>query len=148
MPPNLMPLARIGSATRCAFEDAAAFELRRDTEHRKDKLGKIRSRIDNRLGNRAQAHAGALHVAGDHQKVGRVARQPVNGGGDDNVAGREGFHQLLKLRPVGGGAGDLLAEHLFASSRLELSKLAGEVLGVGRDSCITVNHTFILHRNF
>ena len=40
---------------------------------------------------------------------------------------REGLHQLLKLRPVGGGAGDLLAEYLFASGRLQLGELASEV---------------------
>jgi hypothetical protein len=52
---------------------------------------------------------GALHVAGDNRKVGCVARQTVNGRGDDNVAGGEGLHQLLKLRPVGRGAGHFLA---------------------------------------
>jgi hypothetical protein len=52
-----------------------------------DKLRKIRRGIDNRLGNRTQARPGALHVAGDHQKVGRVARQPVNRRSDDNIAG-------------------------------------------------------------
>ena len=100
---------------------------------------------DNRLGNRTQACAGALHVAGDHQKIGRIAQEAVNGRGDHNIAGREGLHQLLELRPVGGGAGDLLAEHLFAADRLQLGKLAGEVLGVGRDAGIAVNHARILH---
>jgi len=50
----------------------------------------IGRRIDNRLGNRTQARAGALHVAGDHQKIGRIAREAINGRGDDNIAGREG----------------------------------------------------------
>jgi hypothetical protein len=59
-------------------------------KHGKDKLGKIRGRIDNRLGNRTQARAGALHVAGDHQKIGRIAREAINGRSDDNIAGREG----------------------------------------------------------
>lgn len=51
----------------------------------------------------------------------------------------------LKLRPVGGRAGDLLPEHLFAPGSLQLGKLAGEVLGVGRDAGIAVNHAHILH---
>lgn len=34
---------------------------------------------------------------------------------------------------------DLLAEHRFAFRRLELGKLAGEVLGKGRDAGITVD---------
>jgi hypothetical protein len=49
---------------------------------------------------------------------------------------------------VGGRAGDLLAEHLFASSRLELGKLAGKVLGNGRDAGIAVNHARIVHQKF
>jgi hypothetical protein len=84
--------------------------------------------------------AGALHFAGDDQQVGRVAREPINGRGYHHVAGGKAFHRLGKLRPVGGGAGDLLAEHLFAPSRLQFGKLAGEVLGVGRAAGIAVNH--------
>jgi len=60
---------------------------------------------------------GPLHVAGDHQKVGRVAREAVNGRGNHHVAGDEAGHQLFELRPVGGRAGDLLAENPFASGR-------------------------------
>jgi hypothetical protein len=54
--------------------------------------------IDNRLGNREQARPGTLHVAGDHQKAGCVAREAVNGGDDDNIAVCEGGHELFKLR--------------------------------------------------
>jgi hypothetical protein len=61
------------------------------------------------------------NVAGDNQKVGCVARETVNGRGDDNIAGGEGLHQLFKLRPVGRGAGDFLAEYFFASGRLQLA---------------------------
>jgi hypothetical protein len=32
----------------------------------------------------------------------------------------------LELRPVGGRAGDLLAEHFFTAGCLELGRLAGE----------------------
>jgi hypothetical protein len=87
--------SRIGPAPRSAFENAAAFEVRRDAKHGKDKFGKIGRGIDNRLGNRAQARSGALHVAGDHQKIGRIAREAVNGRGDDNIAGGEAAHSFL-----------------------------------------------------
>jgi hypothetical protein len=68
----------VGSAARRAFENASAFELRRDAQHGKDKLGKIRGRIDNRLCNRTQAGPGALHIAGDNEKVGRIAGEAIN----------------------------------------------------------------------
>src|ERR1700730_3091913 len=48
---------------------------------------------------------------------------------------------------VGGRAGDLLPEHLFAPGRLELGKLAGEVLRLGRDAGVAVNHALILEQN-
>jgi hypothetical protein len=50
------------------------------------------------------------------------------------------FDELAKLRPVGCGAGDFLAEHLFAPGRLQLAHLSGFVLGGGRDARIAVNH--------
>jgi hypothetical protein len=62
----------VGPAPRRALGDAAAFELRGNAKHGKNKLGEIGRGIDNRLGNRTQARPGALHVASDHQKVGRV----------------------------------------------------------------------------
>jgi len=83
---------------------------------------------------------GALHVAGNHQQVGRVAREAVNRRSDNNIAGGEGLHQLGKLRPVGRGAGDFLAEHFFASGRLQLAHLSGFVLGGGRDAGIANFH--------
>ena len=90
---------------------------------------------------------GALHVAGDNQKVGRIARKAVNGRGYDNIAGYKFLHQLAKLRPVGRGADDLLAEYLFAPGRLQLAHLAGFVLGGGRDASIAVNHAELCFRN-
>ena len=66
--------------------------------------------------------AGPLHVAGDYQKIGRVARETVNRRDDDNIAVADSGHQLAKLRPVAGRAGDLLAEHLFAPGRFQLGK--------------------------
>jgi pimeloyl-ACP methyl ester carboxylesterase len=53
----------VGTAARAALGDASAFQLGGDAKHGKNKLGKIGRRIDNRLGNRTQARAGALHVA-------------------------------------------------------------------------------------
>jgi hypothetical protein len=87
----------VGPAARGAFENAPAFVLRRDAQHGKHDLGKIQGRIDNRLGKLTEACAGALHVAG-----GGITREAVNCGSDDDIAGREGVHQLLKLWPVGG----------------------------------------------
>jgi len=55
--------------------------------------------------------------------------------------------QFLKLRPVGGRSGDLFPEHLFAPGSLQLGKLAGEVLGLGRDAGIAVNHGQLWNRN-
>jgi hypothetical protein len=88
-----------------------------------------------------------LHLAGDDEKTGRVARQAVNRRDDYHVAGGELGYQFLKLRPVGGRSGDLFPEHLFAPGRLELGKLAGEVLGVGRNARIAVIHAPILAQN-
>ena len=64
----------VGPAARCAFEDAAAFELRRDAENGEDDLGKIGRSVEEWFGQRAYTGPGALHVAGDNQQVGRVAR--------------------------------------------------------------------------
>ena len=52
----------------------------------------------------------------------------------------EDGQQLAKLRAVGGGAGDLLAEHLLAPCRLELGDVGAEVLGLGGDAGVAVNH--------
>jgi hypothetical protein len=45
---------------RRRVRECGAFELRRSAQHGKDKLGKVRGRIDNRLGNRTQARSGSL----------------------------------------------------------------------------------------
>jgi hypothetical protein len=105
-----------------------------------DRTWKVRGCIKERLGQRTDAGPGLLHLARDDQKVGRVARQAVNGRDDYHVAGGELPYQLSKLWPVGGRPSDLFAEHLFATGSLQLGKLAGEVLGVGRNAGIAVNH--------
>jgi hypothetical protein len=78
--PNFTPLAFASARPRCALGDTAAFELRGDAKHGKDKLGKIRGCIDNWFGKRTQARPGALHVTGDYQKVGRVTLEAVDDG--------------------------------------------------------------------
>jgi hypothetical protein len=55
-----------------------------------------------------EARPGALHVAGDHHEVGRIAGEAVNCRGYHHVTGSENSHQLLELRPVGGRVGDLV----------------------------------------
>jgi hypothetical protein len=54
---------RVGSAARCSLGNVATFELRGDAKHGKDKLGKIGSRIDDRLGKRTQSRAGRCRVS-------------------------------------------------------------------------------------
>jgi hypothetical protein len=60
--------------------------------------------------------------------------------GEDSIAGGELLHQCAKLRPVGRGAGDFLAEHFFAPGRLQLLDLAALVLRSRRDARVTVDH--------
>jgi hypothetical protein len=88
----------------------------------------------------------ALHLVGDDQKIGRVAREAVNRWDDDDIAGAKGGYQLAERGPLGSCARDLFAEHLFASGGAELGKLAGEVLGVGRDAGIAENRARNLHQ--
>ena len=57
----------VGAAPRGAFEDAAAFQLRGNVKDRKDDLGKVRGRIEERLGKRTNARPGLLHLARDDQ---------------------------------------------------------------------------------
>src|SRR5262249_45896675 len=115
----------VGPAGRSALEDSAAHQLRRPREVQRLHVGYTRRAIEEWFGQWADIGYGALHLAGDHEKVGRVAREAANRWRDDNIAGREGLHQLFKLRPVGRGAGDLLAEYLFATGRLKLVHLPG-----------------------
>jgi hypothetical protein len=48
------------------------------------------------------------------------AAKAVNCGDDNHVVMREDGYQLFKLWPVGGRAGDLLAENRLATGCLEL----------------------------
>lgn len=77
------------------------------------------------FGLRAQPRPAALHLAGDNQKVCRVARKPVDGGSDNHGAwGKEG-DRLLDLRAIGGRVGDLVAKDLLSLHRPELA-ICGE----------------------
>ena len=82
----------------------------------------------------------ALHLAGDNQKVGRVAREAVNSR-VITISPRPA-HQPAKLRPVGRSADDFLAEYVpaLASGRAQVAKLGGEVLRPRRDACVAVDH--------
>ena len=64
----------VGPAARCAFEDATALQLGGNAEDGEHDLGKVRGRIEVRFCQRTDTGPGALHLAGDNQKVGRVAR--------------------------------------------------------------------------
>jgi predicted TIM-barrel fold metal-dependent hydrolase len=55
----------VGPAPRRAFENAAAFELRRHAEDRKDDLGEVGCGIEERFSQRTDTRPGALHVAGE-----------------------------------------------------------------------------------
>jgi hypothetical protein len=136
----------VGPAARGAFENAAAFQLRCYAEDGEDDLGEVGRSIKERLGQGPDARTGALHIAGDNQKVGRVAREPVDRRGDHHVAGDEATDEFFKLRPVGGRAGDLLTEYLLAPGRLELGDLAALILSGRRDASIAVNHACIVHQ--
>ena len=56
----------------------AAFQLRRNAKDCKDDLGKVGRGVEVRLGQRTDTGSGALHLTRDHQRVGRVAREPLN----------------------------------------------------------------------
>jgi hypothetical protein len=47
--------------------DAAALKLGGHTKHGENQFGKVRGRINDRLGDRAQARAGLLQIAGDNE---------------------------------------------------------------------------------
>jgi len=138
--PNLTPSFASARPPSGALGDAAAFELRGNAKHGKDKLGEIARGIKHRLGNRPQARPGTLHVTGDHQKVvvsrdrrstaGIITTSPEAKAGISFLScGRSAVVPLIFSRNT-----------LFASRRLELGKLAGEVLGNGRNAGIAVNH--------
>jgi hypothetical protein len=57
------------------------------------------------------------------------------------------FIGLLSCGRSAVAPGILSRNTCFAAGRLQSGKLAGEVLGVGRDAGIAVNHAHIMHRN-
>jgi hypothetical protein len=48
--PNLTPFSLASARPRGTFENASAFELRRDAKDGEDDLAKVRGRIEERLG--------------------------------------------------------------------------------------------------
>jgi hypothetical protein len=85
-------------------------------------------------------------IAGNQEQVGRVARQAINSGDYEHVAVADLRHEFLELRAIDGRAADLLPKHMLASCGLQLGKLVGEVLGVGRNAGVAVNHALIMEQ--
>ena len=81
----------VGTAARGTLQNATAFELRRNAKDGEDDLREVGCGIEERLGQRADTGPGPLHVAGDNQKVGCIAREAVNGRGDNNSPGARAF---------------------------------------------------------
>ena len=70
----------------------------------------------------------------------------TDGGNNHHVSMLDRRQEFIELRSVGSRAAELLAKHALASGGLQLAKLAGEVLGVGRDAGVAVNHAPIWTR--
>jgi hypothetical protein len=103
-----------------AVENAAALQLGRYAESREHDLGKVRGRIeDGSASDRIPAPAFCISRAMIKRSV--VSRDRRSTAGMNTTSpGRQLGYQFLKLWPVGRGAGELLAEHLFAPGRLQL----------------------------
>ena len=132
----------VGPAARGAFENASAFELRRDAKDRKDDLGEVGRGIEERLGQRPDTSPGALHVPGDNQKVGRVAGEALNGRGEDNIAGREGLEASISVLFVAGsmvifGAAKGVARALEQGLEQKLLK----IFGVAQERTVAARRT-------
>jgi hypothetical protein len=69
------------------------FELRGYAENAEDYLGEVGCGIKARFGQRPNTGNGALHLAGDNQKIGRAAREAADGRGYHHIAGRQALHQ-------------------------------------------------------
>jgi len=88
--PNLTPLALSSASPRAVRSRMRAPASSRRQEWQND-LGKVRRGVEAALGKRTDAGVRALHLAGDHQKVGCVAQEPVNVPGYHHVAGASCF---------------------------------------------------------
>src|SRR5437016_3598473 len=71
---------RVGTAVRCTFGNAATFQLRGDAEHGKHKLGKLRGRIDDRLGNPWLLFFGRGKVPTSQKVLWKRLENPGSGG--------------------------------------------------------------------
>jgi hypothetical protein len=129
--------------SRGALQNAAALQLRRHAKDGKDDFSKVGRGVEEGFGQRADTGFGALHVAGDKSVVSRDRRSTAG-----VITGRELLHQFSQAGTVGRGGGDFLAEHLFASGRIQLADLSGFVLCSGRDAGIAVNYALNVHQKF
>jgi hypothetical protein len=71
------------------------FQLGGNAKDSKNDLGKVQCRIKKRFGKQPNASPGPPYVAGNVEKVGRIARQAVNSRDDNHVAIRESGHQFF-----------------------------------------------------
>lgn len=106
----------------------------------------VPSRVDVGFGQRSQRGPCLLHLPCQHEEIGRIARQPVGGRRDDQIARGERLHQPLELRAVRRRAGEGVGEDADAAGGFELPPLHGQVLPLCRYPRIAVNHAAIMHR--
>jgi hypothetical protein len=82
------------------------------------------------------------------QQVAGGARQPVEPGHEQHVAGVELVEDAAKLRPVGLGSARPFAEHLARPVLPQCRDLRRDALAVRRDARIAVNHGVNLRLSF
>ena len=97
--------------------------------HGSASVPELRLEIDDRLHDCEQVEGGA--------------RQPVDAGDDDHVAGFECSQHLVQLAPVGASSADFLAKDALAAGGLEPVELGLQRLADGRDAGVSVGR---LHR--
>jgi hypothetical protein len=76
-------------------------------------------------------------LVNDVARVGQRAREAVEFGHDERVAGAAGGERFAQAGPVAAGAGEPVVDVdalRVDAKRLEAVALGGEVLGVGRDA--------------
>jgi hypothetical protein len=82
------------------------------------------------------------------EQVAGVAGEAIGRRHHHHVARIERADRALELGPLGRRTADLLADDFGAAGGLKLGELLGQVLAVGRDTRLAVNHGAILHQIF
>lgn len=101
-------------------------------------------RVGPRMGEGLKPRVLLADPVEDQQEVARRSRQPVKVGYDYKVFRPDAAQKLFKLRPVRSRAARYFLEHSDSTGRTQSPHLCGEVLGVGRYSGVTKNHSPIL----